>query len=343
MEALDAALDAAWGGRTAASLAGGTLSEVISNQKPRSFSSQREAEAMKQMAPGTEVIKMGGGMPDHEFLGDNMPQLLSAAQNAWEAQNAQDKFSMLEYDFGSGVEAIKTEVADYLSRTRQQSATPDEVFITTGNMGGIQLACQAYLGPDTICVVESPLFSVSGRIAASTGAKIEPVGMDEEGIDVDALEATILAAEARGERVAMVYCQPLFHNPVGVSISLERATALLTVCAKHSVVVLSDEAYEAYVFEGPPPVYLSALSGGRGVISVHSFSKTVGTVGPADRSVPLMFPLPGLFPVDTLRRKLTRRARWSCRACPLRVLCVLALYVCPGTAIRLPALQPGAA
>ncbi|MDA8539163.1 aminotransferase class I/II-fold pyridoxal phosphate-dependent enzyme [bacterium] len=278
---LDAVLEAAWSGRSAASLAGSTLSEVIANQKPRSFSSEREKAALKQMEPGLEVIKMGGGMPDHGFLDDTMPQLLSAAQNAWEKSITEEDYSMLEYDFGSGVEAMKIQVADYLSRTRNQNATPGEIFITTGNMGGIQLACQAYLGPETICVVESPLFSVSGRIAASTGAKIEPVGMDEEGVDVDALEALILAAEARGERVAMVYCQPLFHNPVGVCISLDRATRLLKVCAAHSVVVLSDEAYEAYPFDSsaPSPVYLSALSGGRGVISVHSFSKTIGTVG----------------------------------------------------------------
>lgn len=281
MEELDATLEAAWAGRSAVSLAGPTLAEVIANQKPRSFSSERERAALKQMTPGLEVIKMGGGMPDHGFLTDTMPQLLSAAQEAWERGLKEEDYSMLEYDFSSGVQMMKAQVAEYLSRSRNQSTTPDNVFVTTGNMGGIQLACQAYLGPDTICVVESPLFSVSGRIAASTGAKIEPVGMDEEGIDVDALEALIVAAEQRGARVAMVYCQPLFHNPVGVCISLKRATALLTLCAAHSVVVLADEAYEAYNFgnSGPPPVYLSALSGGRGVISVHSFSKTIGTVG----------------------------------------------------------------
>jgi 2-aminoadipate transaminase len=279
MEELDATLEAAWGGRSATSLAGPTLAEVIANQKPRSFSSERERAALKQMKPGLEVIKMGGGMPDHGFLDDTMPQLLSATQDAWDKSLEQDDYSMLEYDFSSGVEKMKTQVANYLSRTRNQNTSPEEIFVTTGNMGGIQLACQAYLGPDTICVVESPLFSVSGRIAASTGAKIEPVGMDDDGIDVDALQAVILAAESRGERVAMVYCQPLFHNPVGVCISLERATALLKLCAAHSVVVLSDEAYEAYSFDtDDQPVYLSALSGGRGVISVHSFSKTIGTV-----------------------------------------------------------------
>lgn len=43
--------------------------------------------------------------------------------------------------------------------------------------------------------------------------------------------------------------------------------------------IVSDEAYEVYNFlpGGRKPPYLSALSGGNGVISVHTFSKTLGT------------------------------------------------------------------
>jgi DNA-binding transcriptional MocR family regulator len=178
MTDLDAVLDAAWAGKTPAELAHATLSAVISGQKPRMFSSAAAAEAEKQMKPGTEVIRMGGGMPDHGFLADAMPQLLGAAQDAWEKSAP----SMFEYDFGTGIELLRGQVASYLSESRGVPVPSNEVMITTGNMGGIQLACQAYLGPGDVCVVESPLFSVSGRIAASTGADIEPVGMDAEGI-----------------------------------------------------------------------------------------------------------------------------------------------------------------
>ena len=37
-----------------------------------------------------------------------------------------------------------------------------------------------------------------------------------------------------------------------------------------------DEAYEAYLYRGTP-TYLSALSGGYGVVTIHTFSKTLGT------------------------------------------------------------------
>ena len=276
MADLDAALEATWGGRSPESLAHSTLAAVIAGQgdRRRQFASAREQEALKQMPRGTEVIKMGGGMPDHDFLGIAMPQLLSAAETAWEKQQP----DMLEYNFGSGVDLLQQQVADYLAESRAQEwTTADDVFITTGNMGGTQLVCQAYLGPGDVGIVESPLFGPSGRIVASTGCDVEAVTADGEGIDVVELERTIEAVEARGQRVRLLYCQPIWHNPTGVCISKARAVALLKVCAKHNVVILADEAYEAYGFEGPPPVYLSALSKGRGVISVMSFSKTIGT------------------------------------------------------------------
>ena len=101
-------------------------------------------------------------MPDHGFLRSAMPELLTAAADAWQKQQP----GMFEYDFSTGVDELREQVADYLSDSRSQDVDKDQVLITTGNMGGIQLACQAYLGPADICVVESPLFSISGRIAS---------------------------------------------------------------------------------------------------------------------------------------------------------------------------------
>ena len=56
------------------------------------------------------------------------------------------------------------------------------------------------------------------------------------GRDLHRVERAIEAVEARGQRVRLLYCQPIWHNPTGVCISKARAETLLQVCAKHSVV-----------------------------------------------------------------------------------------------------------
>jgi DNA-binding transcriptional MocR family regulator len=51
---------------------------------------------------------------------------------------------------------------------------------------------------------------------------------------------------------------------------------LLQVAASHGAVIVSDEPYEMYCY-GEQPCFLSAMSGGHGVLTVHTFSKTLGT------------------------------------------------------------------
>merc|ERR1719261_2311094 len=74
----------------------------------------------------------------------------------------------------------------------------------------------------------------------------------------------------------MIYVQPVNHNPTGRTISRPRAERLLRLAASHSIVIVSDEPYEMYCYDSQP-CFLSSLSGGFGVLTVHTFSKTLGT------------------------------------------------------------------
>ena len=228
---------------------------------------EREAEARARVPAGTKIISMGGGMPEHALL--PMEEISKYIKLAWE----KDSPSPLEYGSSS---LLKKGICQYLERTRGVPVTPEELVISTGNQGGIKLVCDAYLGPDDVAIVESPLWTSTITIVKATGADVACVGMDGEGIDLSEVEQQIHLAAGAGKHVRMIYLQPLFHNPTGITISHARAEALLALAAKHKIVVVCDEAYEAYLYGGKP-AYLSALSGGYGVLTIHTFSKTLGT------------------------------------------------------------------
>ena len=103
--------------------------------------------------------------------------------------------------------------------------------------------------------VESPLWTSTITIVKATGADVACVGMDGEGIDLGEVEQQIHLATGAGKRVRMIYLQPLFHNPTGITISRARAEALLGLAAAHKIVVVCDEAYEAY-----PPHNISSTA-----------------------------------------------------------------------------------
>jgi len=135
---------------------------------------------------------------------------------------------------------------------------------------------QAYLGPGDIAIVESPLWTITANFMKQTGAEVWSVGLDAEGCSLDELEQKIHAAERDGKRIKMLYVQPIHHNPTGVTMTRARAERLLRLAASKSIIIVSDEPYEMYYY-GSQPCYLSSMSGGYGVFSVHTFSKTLGT------------------------------------------------------------------
>merc|ERR1719199_1207225 len=104
------------------------------------------------------------------------------------------------------------------------------------------------------------------------GADVVSVGMEKDGINLDELEQHILAAEKAKKKVKMIYLQPLNHNPTGRTISHAKAERLLRLAAQKGILIVCDEAYEPFWYGEKPP-YFSALSGGHGVLTVHTFSK----------------------------------------------------------------------
>eukprot|EP00427_Karlodinium_veneficum_P008205 CAMPEP_0169078238 /NCGR_PEP_ID=MMETSP1015-20121227/9307_1 /TAXON_ID=342587 /ORGANISM="Karlodinium micrum, Strain CCMP2283" /LENGTH=381 /DNA_ID=CAMNT_0009137819 /DNA_START=196 /DNA_END=1341 /DNA_ORIENTATION=- len=234
---------------------------------------------------------MTAGMPDYRLL--PYDDLMTFLKLSWE----RSKPAPLQYGFS---QKLKDEIAKYLSRTREHPVTADEIVITGGNSGGLRQVFRSYLGPGDIAIVESPLWTMTVNLMKMVGASTVMVGQDDHGILVDDVEQKILAAASLGKRIKLIYLQPLNHNPTGVSITRARAERLLKLAAEHRIVIVADEAYEPFWYDAKP-CYLSAMSGGVGVLSVHTFSKTLGTglrIGYVHGSPPWLAPLRAGFGIE---------------------------------------------
>jgi len=231
------------------------------------FPTEREVTARASRKPETKVITMTAGKPDSLLL--PYDDLMEFAKAGWQRSSP----APLEY---GASELLKVEIAKYLTRTRGAAVTSDQIAMTSGNSGGLKNVMASYLGPGDVAIVESPLWTFTVNLMVQTGASVVCVGMDEEGVRVDEIEHQIMAAKRDGKRVKMIYVQPVNNNPTGTTISRARAEQLLRLAASHNAVIVSDEPYEMYCYD-KQPCFLSALSGGFGVVTVHTFSKTLGT------------------------------------------------------------------
>ena len=135
------------------------------------------------------------------------------------------------------------------ARRRLGFATePDEIVVTSGAQQGLRLAVEAVLEPGDVAVIESPSFiGMIGRLRA-TGARVIGVPVDEDGLDVDALERLL----ARHE-VKLVALQTACHNPTGRDLSPERARRLAELALERNFFVLEDQVYADTRIEGERP------------------------------------------------------------------------------------------
>ena len=124
-------------------------------------------------------------------------------------------------------------------RTRTRSS------ITSGAQQAIALAARATLEPGDVAVVESPTFIGMMTALRGTGARVIGVPVDEDGLDVDALERLL----ARHE-VKLVGLQSACQNPTGRNLSEERRPRLAELAVERNFFVLEDRVYADMHFDG---------------------------------------------------------------------------------------------
>jgi 2-aminoadipate transaminase len=157
-----------------------------------------------------------------------------------------------------------------LSELRGAPEDPGAIVVTSGARQGLTLAARAVLRPGDAVACESPTFMGVIESVKSIGTRVLPVPMDDEGIDLDALEGLLGREEIR-----FLAIQSRCHNPTGLDLSAARRTRLLELARRHGFFIVEDGIYGDLRFEGEDPGALRPEGKGH-VIYVDSLSKTIG-------------------------------------------------------------------
>ncbi|MEA2522908.1 MAG: 2-aminoadipate transaminase [Thermomicrobiales bacterium] len=148
------------------------------------------------------------------------------------------------------------------------SIRPEQVLIVAGAQQGLDLVARCLLDPGDAVVIDRPGYL--GAIQAFRAAGAHLVGWDAGQGDLDELEDLLLRY-----RPKLLYTTTTFQNPTGLTWPLPLRRDLLELTARYRLPVVEDEPYRDLSFGAAPPPSLFALDGGRSVIHVGTFSKTL--------------------------------------------------------------------
>jgi GntR family transcriptional regulator/MocR family aminotransferase len=172
------------------------------------------------------------------------------------------------YQDPRGDPALRQAIASYLAIARGVACRADQVFITAGFQGALGVIARTMLAPRDRVWVEDPGYFMARDALQLAGARLVPVPVDGDGIDV-------AAGVARAPDARLAVVTPAHQAPLGVTLALARRLALLSWAARADAWIVEDDYDSEFRYRGRPLAALKSLDEAGRVLYVGTFSKVL--------------------------------------------------------------------
>ena len=242
------------------------FSDHIAGMKPSAI-----REILKAPADA-ETISFAAGNPSPESF--PVSELARLSADIFEHQST----LALQYGATDGYPPLRAAVAKWQKERWQIGKFADEGYafndttlIVSGGTQGIELACRVLCNPGEAVICEDPSFIGALNAFRSAGMRTVGVPMNNCGIDVDALEQTIIA----NPDAHLLYVIPTFQNPMGLSWTPEVREKVYALAKKYGILILEDNPYGETRFAGKELPTLKSMDEDGIVIYCSTFSKVL--------------------------------------------------------------------
>lgn len=222
--------------------------------------------AGKLEAEGKSIIHFEVGQPDFDTP-DNIKEATKKALDD----------GITSYSSNFGYPKLRKAIADKLEKQNKITVNPDtEIMVTAGGEEAVASVIAALLDPgDEVLLADPGYIPYSGlvKINGSVPVMVPLVAENNYTFDLDLLENAIT------DRTKMLILSTP-GNPTGTMMDRDSLLRLASICEKHDLLVLSDEAYEQVVYDGNQHISFASLPDMlKRTITVQSFSKTYSMCG----------------------------------------------------------------
>jgi 2-aminoadipate transaminase len=216
---------------------------------------------------GEDVIPFDSGFAFPQVLPDLTRHALDALTT--------HRDESLQYAATHGQRQLRSWIAQYMNADGCV-VSPDDVLIVNGAKNGLDLICRLLLDEGDAIVVTAPMYFTAVPIFRSFGVEFIEVTQDEAGLRIDELRAALEERERAGRPPPkFIYNVTDFHNPAGLTLSLERRQALVEIATRMGIYLVEDNPYRRVRFEGESLPTLKALDREGLVFHVGTFSKLI--------------------------------------------------------------------
>lgn len=145
-----------------------------------------------------------------------------------------------------------------------------QVLITSGSSGALLLALACVIDPGDEAIVFDPYFAMYRHLTTLAGGVTVLVDTYPDfRIDLDKVKAALSP-----KTKCVIVNSP--NNPTGIVATEQEMKALAHLCRQEKILLISDEIYESFCYDGP---FSSPVAWNEDVLAVDGFGKAHGMTG----------------------------------------------------------------
>jgi (S)-3,5-dihydroxyphenylglycine transaminase len=224
------------------------------------------------------AVSLAAGRPTERFFDRLAPPVLFAALRDYEQHELRERSAadvrtlLLQYGRTAGI--IGECVAQHVRLDYGVPADAARTLVTAGCQEAMALCLPALCPlPSDVLLVCNPTYIGMTGVAADHRIALHALPQHED--PAAAIEQAVAQLREQGRQARALYLIPDFDNPTGRVLDLRSRRAILAACARHRIVVLEDNAYGMFRYEGETLPPLAALDDAGCVIFLTTFSKTL--------------------------------------------------------------------
>lgn len=230
-----------------------------SRTKCMSSSIIREILKFTQMP---DVISFAGGLPAPELF--PVREFEEASRHVLNT----DGQTALQYSLTEGLLPLREALSEKMQKYGVP-AEPHNIMLTNGSQQALDLIGRIFIDEGDVIVTGNPTYLGALQAFKVYSPRIEAIPVDDEGMQVEKLEQVLKKVKPK-----FIYVLPNFHNPMGVTLTLERRTQLVRIAAKYGTPIVEDDPYGELRFEGEDITPIVVLHK-ENVLYLSTFSKTL--------------------------------------------------------------------
>lgn len=255
------------------------------------FSEKTLNDALKQPLLGTmnflneitmlfpEAISFSAGRPAEQFfnVSEGFRKIARFVEvMAKEQGKTEDSILSALGQYGKTNGIINSIIARQLENEEGIAVEPDDIIVTTGCQEAMAICIGGLFQREhDVLLASDPTYIGITGLASIMGIEVEPVVCNEFGLDLQVLEKTIRTVRKLGKKPKALYVIPDFNNPLGTTMPLQMRKQLLSLAHSNEMLILEDNAYGMFRYDGKKIPTLKSLDPTRTVIHLGTFSKTL--------------------------------------------------------------------